>query len=49
MENVIRVYFTSDCCGCDMSFIQVDLGICPDCLEHCEVIGEEVSEDSGEY
>jgi len=30
---------TSDCCGastCDM-----DMGICPDCLEHCEFTNEE--------
>ena len=49
MENVIRVYFVSDCCGCEMSFAQTDFGICPDCHEHCEVIGEEVCEDSGEF
>lgn len=49
MENVIRVYFSSDCCGCEMTFAQVDYGICPDCCEHCEVIGEEVMEDCGEY
>ena len=49
MENVIQVYFSSDCCGAMMTFGQVDHGICPDCLEHCEVIGEEVVEDSGEY
>lgn len=49
MENVIAVYFTSDCCGCEMTFAQTDFGICPDCGEHCEVIGEEVFADSGEY
>ena len=49
MENVIGIYFTSGCCGCEMSFSQVDYGICPSCFEHCEVVGEEVVEDSGEY
>ena len=47
MENVIRVYFVSDCCGCEMTFAQTDYGICPDCGEHCEVIRQEVSDDSG--
>jgi rRNA maturation endonuclease Nob1 len=49
MENIVTVYFTSDCCGCNMTFAQVDYGICPSCGEHCEVIGEEISEDNGEY
>lgn len=49
MENVIRVYFSSDCCGYDMNFAQADYGICPRCGEHCEVIGEEITEDNGEY
>jgi len=37
MENEDEL--TSDCCGastCDM-----DMGICPDCLEHCEFTNEE--------
>ena len=46
METVI---FSSDCCGCEMTFAQVDFGICPKCGEHCEVVSEEVSEDSGEF
>jgi|TARA_R110002126_G_scaffold196896_3_gene344814 hypothetical protein len=30
----------SDCCG--ISTIETEMGICPDCLEHCEFItGEE--------
>ncbi len=49
MESVIRVYFASDCCGCEMTFAQADYGICPQCCEHCEVIGEEIVEDCGEY
>lgn len=49
MENVIRVYFTSDCCGAEMTFLQTDYGICPQCCEHCEVNGEEVAEDNGEF
>lgn len=49
MQNVIRVYFVSDCCNEDMTFAQTDYGICPCCGEHCEVIGEEVAEDNGEF
>lgn len=49
MENVISVIFTSDCCGANMTFAQADYEICPCCLEHCEVIGEEILEDRGEY
>ena len=46
MKNPISVYFVSDCCNSDMTFAQTDFGICPDCGEHCEVIRQEVSEDS---
>lgn len=46
---MVYVIFSSDCCGCEMSFDQADYGICPVCHEHCEVIGEEVVEDNGEY
>jgi predicted amidophosphoribosyltransferase len=49
MDNIVTVYFTSDCCGCEMTFAQTDYGICPQCCEHCEVIGEEVFLDNGEY
>jgi hypothetical protein len=49
MENIVTVYFSSDCCGCPMTFDQADYGICPHCYDHCEVIGEEVIQDSGEY
>ena len=49
MENIVNIYFWSDCCGASMTFAQTDYGICPDCGEHCEVIGEEVVEDNGEY
>jgi len=30
---------TSDCCGA--ATFMTELGICPDCLEHCEFIIEE--------
>ena len=46
MKNEISVYFVSDCCNSDMIFAQTDYGICPDCGEHCEIISQEVSEDS---
>jgi hypothetical protein len=49
MESVIRVYFTSDCCNAEMTFLQADYGICPGCGEHCEVVGEEIAEDTGEF
>ena len=49
MENVIQVYFTSDCCGADMAFAQTDYGICPECCEHCEVMSDEIVEDNGEF
>ena len=49
MENVVQVYFYSECCGCEMTFSQTDYGICPRCCEHCEVVSEEVVEDRGEY
>ena len=29
----------SDCCGAET--IETDMGICPDCLEHCEFINQE--------
>ena len=30
----------SDCCGAKMSGEMVDVGICPDCREHCEAVEE---------
>ena len=48
MENIVNVIFSSDCCGAEMTFAQTDYGICPQCCEHCEVVGEEVVEDNGE-
>tara|TARA_R110002020_G_scaffold314993_1_gene530193 strand:- start:311 stop:415 length:105 start_codon:yes stop_codon:yes gene_type:complete len=29
----------SDCCGAETFY--TEMGICPDCLEHCEFINEE--------
>lgn len=29
----------SDCCGAETN--ETDMGICPDCLEHCEFLNEE--------
>lgn len=49
MGNMITVIFSSGCCGAIMTFAQADYGICPRCCEHCEVVGEEVCEDCGEY
>lgn len=34
--------YISDCCGAYMSGDMVDIGICPDCGEHCEVVDEEL-------
>jgi hypothetical protein len=32
----------SDCCGMPMSGEMIDVGICPECKEHCDVdYGEE--------
>ena len=45
----VKVYFSSDCCGFIMTAGQAEYGICPQCGEHCEVVVEEVSEDTGEY
>lgn len=28
----------SDCCSADMDGTMADMGICPECLEHCEVV-----------
>ena len=37
MNNEDETY--SDCCGA--STTETEMGICPDCLEHCEFITEE--------
>ena len=35
MENMIRVYFVSDCCGVETNS---DVCVCSRCGEHCEVV-----------
>jgi hypothetical protein len=35
----------SDCCGAAVTNpVMLDLGICPDCKDHCEFINEEEDE-----
>ena len=34
----------SDCCGAEAFDVLTDLGICPDCKEHCEFIEEQEDE-----
>lgn len=36
--------YVSNCCGAYMNDVSVDMGICPDCKEHCAV-DEESEED----
>ncbi len=36
----------SECCGAEASGSMIDIGICPDCKEHCEFVDEE--DDFGE-
>jgi hypothetical protein len=33
--------YVSDCCGVEMTGIQMDYGICPDCGEHCEIVTDD--------
>jgi hypothetical protein len=33
--------YVSDCCGVEMTGIQMDYGICPDCGEHCELVADD--------
>lgn len=35
----------SDCCGAEMTGEMVDVGICPECHEHCEVEETEEEDD----
>lgn len=28
----------SECCGASMTGVMQDVGICPECLEHCEIL-----------
>ena len=48
MENTI-VILMSDCCCADMTSLQAEYGICPNCFDHCEVVSEEIREDNGEF
>ena len=41
-EEIMEEELTSDCCGAYT--IEMDMGICPDCLEHCEFITGEDDE-----
>jgi hypothetical protein len=43
MEIIYRweVMHVSDCCGVVMNDDNVQHGICPDCLEHCEAVQDE--------
>ena len=44
IEEIMNLQFivTSDCCGEHLPDLYVDKGICPCCLEHCEIVVEEV-------
>jgi hypothetical protein len=35
----------SDCCGAEGNGSMIDIGICPDCHEHCEFKIDEVDEE----
>ena len=45
MSKNFEIYYVTDCCG---SYVHSDAQICPDCLEHCEVIEERVDFDDSE-
>ena len=45
MSKNFEIYYVTDCCG---SYVQSDAQICPDCLEHCEVIEDRVDFDDSE-
>ena len=45
MSNNFEITYHSDCCG---SYVHSDAQICPDCLEHCEVIEDRVDYDDSE-
>lgn len=38
----MQVLITSDCCGEYLSDLHIDHGICPCCLEHCELVIEKI-------
>lgn len=44
IEEIMNLQFiiTSDCCGEFLPDTYVDHSICPRCLEHCELVVEEV-------
>lgn len=31
----------SDCCGVEMNGVMLDIGLCPRCQEHCDVVTDE--------
>jgi hypothetical protein len=37
--------YYSDCCGAGISWLEVDMEICPCCKEHCLVLEDEEDED----
>ena len=38
--------YISDCCGAEASDpVMLDVGICPDCHEHCEFLDDEKDEE----
>ena len=43
--NTFETVYTTDCCGTDCSN---DTDICPTCLEHCEVIEDQIGYDDSE-
>ena len=45
MSNNFEIYYTSDCCG---AYVHSDAELCPECLEHCEVIEDRVDFDCSE-
>lgn len=38
----------SACCGAPMSGLMVDLGMCPECKDHCDIEREETEETKKE-
>ena len=40
--------FVSSCCDAEIPLDGIDLGICPECGEHCDVINEEEYEEETE-
>ena len=44
-----KVYYTSSCCGADVSLDAVDYQRCPECKESCDIIKDSDIEVSTEY